>query len=84
MASMTSLNIPCSGNFIDDDNDPITYVASYSFNGGAAVTIPSGIFSLVQSPCQVNVASTSTNDLGTYTISLTASDSFPSSITTTF
>jgi hypothetical protein len=30
--------------FIDDDGDPITLTATYSFNGGAATAIPGGIF----------------------------------------
>jgi hypothetical protein len=30
--------------FIDDDGDPMTLTATYSFNGGAATTIPGGIF----------------------------------------
>jgi len=30
--------------FIDDDGDPMTLTATYSFNGGAATPIPGGIF----------------------------------------
>jgi hypothetical protein len=30
--------------FIDDDGDPMTLTATYSFNGGAAIAIPGGIF----------------------------------------
>jgi hypothetical protein len=30
--------------FIDDDGDPMTLAATYSFNGGPATPIPGGIF----------------------------------------
>jgi hypothetical protein len=30
--------------FIDDDGDPMTLTATYSFKGGAATPIPGGIF----------------------------------------
>ena len=41
----TSLLIDLTSNFADDDLDPITMTATYSFNGGGAVALPSGIFS---------------------------------------
>jgi hypothetical protein len=53
-----SLTIDLSSNFVDDDGDLITMAAIYSLNGGAAVNIPNGIFTL-PSPFIIGVASTS-------------------------
>ena len=53
-----SLSIPLTSNFVDNDGDLITMAATYSLNGGAAVNIPSGIFTL-PSPFIIGVASTS-------------------------
>jgi hypothetical protein len=53
-----SLSIDLSSNFVDDDGDLIKMAATYSLNGGAAVDIPSGIFT-VPSPFIIGVASTS-------------------------
>ena len=36
--------IDLSTNFKDDDDDPMTLIATYSFNGGPASAIPGGIF----------------------------------------
>jgi hypothetical protein len=35
--------------FVDDDLDPITMSATFSFNGGAATSLPSGIFTVPSS-----------------------------------
>jgi hypothetical protein len=53
-----SLSIPLASNFIDDDRDLIILTATYSLNGGAAVKIPSGIFT-VPSAFTILVTSTS-------------------------
>ena len=79
----TSLSIPLTSNFTDDDGDAITMVATYSKNGGAAVAIPSGIFT-VPSAFTINVASTSILDSGSYIITLKVSDQLPSSVSTSF
>lgn len=39
-----SLNIALSSYFSDDDGDLLTLTAKYSFNGGAEIAIPGGIF----------------------------------------
>jgi hypothetical protein len=79
----SSTSIPLTSNFVDDDGDPLTMTATYSLNGGAAVTIPSGIFT-VPSAFTIFVTSTSIADTGVYTISLTVSDPLPTSVTQTF
>ena len=53
-----SKSIPLASNFVDDDGDLLTMTATYSLNGGAAVTIPSGIFTVI-SPFTIDVTSTS-------------------------
>jgi hypothetical protein len=68
-----SLNISMTSNFADDDGDPITMIATYTLSGGAAVKIPSGIFT-VPSDFTIGVKSTSIADTGVYTITLTVSD----------
>jgi hypothetical protein len=50
--------IPLTSNFVDDDGDLLTMAGTYSLNGGAAVNIPSGIFT-VPSPFTIGVTSTS-------------------------
>jgi len=57
--------------------------ATYSLNGGTAVNIPNGIFT-VPSPFIILVNSTSITDTGLYTITLTISDPLPASVTQTF
>ena len=57
--------------------------ATYSLNGGAAVKIPSGIFT-VPSAFEIIVASTSISDTGVYTMSITVSDPLPASVTQIF
>ena len=79
----SSLSIPLTSNFVDDDGDPLSMTATYSLNGGAAVTLPSGIFT-VPSALTIYVASTSIADTGVYTISLTVSDPLPASVMQTF
>jgi hypothetical protein len=79
----SSLSIPLTSNFVDDDGDPLTMAATYSLSGGAAVTLPSGIFT-VPSAFTIYVASTSIADTGVYTMSLTVSDPLPASVTQTF
>ena len=70
----SSLSIPLTSNFVDDDGDPLTMEATYTLNGGAAVTISSGIFT-IPSAFTILVTSTLLTDTGMYTISLTISDS---------
>ena len=53
-----SLSIPLASNFVDDDGDLITLTATYSLNGGAAVKIPSGMFTL---PSAFTILVTSTS-----------------------
>jgi hypothetical protein len=79
----SSTSIPLTLNFLDDDGDPIIMTATYSLNGGATVTIPSGIFT-VPSAFTIFVTSTSIADTGLYTITLTVSDPLPASVTQTF
>ncbi len=66
--------MPLSSYFTDDDGDALTLTGTYSFNGGAAIAIPSGIFTVLSS-LTINCASTSLADVGTYNIALTVSDS---------
>ena len=75
-----SLIIPLDSNFFDDDGDVITMKATYKLNGGAAVTIPNGIFTL-PSPYKIGVTSTSIADTGVYTIRLTLSDPLQAYVT---
>jgi hypothetical protein len=69
----TSLNIPLAAYFIDSENDPMTMTASYTFNGGP-LGIPGGIFT-IPSDFNIYVASTGLADVGSYSISVTVSDS---------
>ena len=74
MVHGTSLNIPLAAYFIDSENDPITMTtASYTFNGGP-LGIPGGIFTIL-SDFNIYVASTGLADVGSYSISVTVSDS---------
>jgi hypothetical protein len=57
--------------------------ATYSYNGGSAKAIPGGIFKQPSS-FQIDVASTSITDTGSYVITMTVSDDFPSSMTSSF
>jgi len=75
-----SLIIPLDPNFVDDDGDVMTMKATYKISGGAAVTIPNGIFTL-PSPFKLGVTSTSIADTGVYTIRLTVSDPLQAYVT---
>jgi hypothetical protein len=79
----SSLTIPLSSNFIDDDGDPITLSCTCTKSGGAAVTIPNGIF-YFGSPFTIDIKSTSIADTGVYLITMVVSDGFPMSVTTSF
>ena len=68
-----SISMPLDGCFIDDDGDTIKMTATYKFNGGAATAIPGGIFTQ-PTAFQLNVATTSISNTGTYVISLQVSD----------
>jgi hypothetical protein len=57
--------------------------ATSSFNGNAAVALPSGIFK-IPSAFTIDMNSTSIHDTGTYTIKLTFKDSLPSQVIQTF
>ena len=78
-----SLTIPLASNFADDDGDGMTMKATYKLNGGSAVTIPNGIFS-VPSSFTIDVKSTSFADTGVYEITMIVSDDYPMSVTTSF
>jgi len=41
--------MPLAAYFSDPDGDSITMSATYSFNGGAAIAIPGGIFTVPSS-----------------------------------
>jgi hypothetical protein len=60
--------------FIDDDNDPMTMTATYSFNGGVAQAIPGSIFNKT-SEFMIEANPKSITNVGTYTITLNVSDS---------
>jgi PKD repeat protein len=79
----SNLTIPLASSFDDDEGDAITMEATYMVNGGSAVTIPNGIFS-VPSSFTIAVISTSILDTGVYTIKLTVSDPLSASVTQTF
>jgi hypothetical protein len=74
--------MPLSACFIDDDGDPITMTATYSLNGGAAISIPGGIFT-VTSLLTIDATSVGLADVGDYTISVSISDSL-SPVTTSY
>lgn len=57
--------------------------ATYSLNGGAAVSIPNGIFTILSS-FKINVVSTSVADTGTYIITITVSDALSATLITSF
>jgi hypothetical protein len=61
----------------------MTMKATYKLNGGSAVTIPNGIFS-VPSSFTIDVKSTSFADTGVYEITMVVSDDYPMSVTTSF
>jgi hypothetical protein len=60
--------------FTDDDGDAVSVSSiTYSYNGGAAVSIPGGIFSYPSS-LVIEVLPTSPACVGSYQISITVSD----------
>ena len=61
----------------------MTMTATYTYNGGAALTIPGGIFTK-PAEFQIDVTSTLMADIGTYIITMIVSDDFPASFTSTF
>jgi hypothetical protein len=69
--------------FADEEGDPLTMTATYSFNGASAMPIPGGIFTKPDE-FQIDVASTSIADTGVYDITLTVSDLLLASLTQTF
>jgi hypothetical protein len=64
-----STSIDLASYFTDEEGDPLTMKATYSFNGASAMPIPGGIFTKPD-VFQIAVASTSIADTGVYTISL--------------
>jgi hypothetical protein len=70
-----SISMPLAGCFIDDEGDTMTMTAAtYSLNGGVAIPIPGGLFTL-PSPFTIKATSVGLIDVGIYTISVTISDS---------
>jgi large repetitive protein len=69
-----SISMPLAGCFIDDDGDTMTMTATYSLNGGVAIPIPGGLFTL-PNPFTIKATSVGLSDVGIYTISVTISDS---------
>ena len=74
MRYKTKLSIPISGYVSDPEGGSFTYSATVSTNGGAAVAIPTGIFTW-QPTDTIYVSSMSLGDVSTYTISVTVKDS---------
>jgi hypothetical protein len=71
-------------NFTDEQNDPLTMTATYKYNGGNQIMpIPGEIFTM-PSELQIDVTSTSITDTGSYAITVTVSDDFPSNVTSSF
>jgi hypothetical protein len=66
--------MPLAGCFIDDDGDTMSMTATYSLNGGAAKTIPGGLFTM-PTPFTIKATSAGLVDVGLYTISVVVSDS---------
>ena len=77
----TSINLVSY--FADDEGDPLTMTATYSFNGASPMPISGGIFTK-SDEFQIAVASTSIEDTGVYDITLTVSDVLLASMTQTF
>ena len=74
--------IDLMSNFTDDDGDPMTLTVTYSFNGGAPLPIPGGIFTM-PSLFMIEADPKGPSSVGIYTFSLTVSDS-AESITSSF
>lgn len=73
MAHGSSTTINLSTTYTDPDGDAITMTGTYSYNGGASLPLPGGIFT-VPSSFMIGVTSLSIADVGVYTITLTISD----------
>ena len=73
MAKLSTFSLDMSTYISDPDGGPYSLSGSYTYNGGAAVTLPAGVFSF---PTAGTLLTTSTSlaDLGTYVITLMASD----------
>jgi hypothetical protein len=69
--------------FADDEGDPLTMTATYSFNGASPLPISGGIFTKPDE-FQIAMASTSIEDTGVFIITLTISDLLLASMTQTF
>jgi hypothetical protein len=65
MAKMGTRSLLFSSIITDPDGGPYTLSGSYTYNGGAAITLPSGIFSF-PSTDTLYAASTSFTDIGIY------------------
>jgi hypothetical protein len=69
--------------FADEEGDPLTMTATFSFNGASPMPISGGIFTKPDE-FQIAVASTTIEDTGVYDIKLTVSDLLLASISQTF
>jgi hypothetical protein len=78
-----SKSINLASCFADEEGDPLTMTATYSSNGASAMPIPGGIFTK-PADFQIDVASTSIEDTGVYTITLIVSDLLQASFTQAF
>ena len=67
--------MPLGSYFTDDDQDTLSLSATYSVNGGAALPIPGGMFTVGTLPMSLLAQSTGLGDVGTYTIAVLVSDS---------
>jgi hypothetical protein len=71
-------------NFKDNEADPMTITAaSYLLGANPSVSIPGGIFTL-QNSLEMVVSPSSVASVGVYTISVTVSDTFGLSVSTSF
>jgi hypothetical protein len=71
-------------NFYDYDADPMSITAaSYVLGANPSVSIPGGIFTL-QNSLEMVVSPSSVASVGVYTISVTVSDTFGLSVSTSF
>jgi hypothetical protein len=74
MGSKTSKSIPLASYISDLEGGPLTLSGTVSLSGSTPVAIPVGIMSWSAVNTLV-IASSSSADIGTYTITLTAKDS---------
>ena len=73
MDSKTTLSIPLASYISDLEGGPFTLSGTYSLSGGTPVAIPGGIMSW-SAVDTLAIASSSSADIGTYSITLTAKD----------